>query len=182
MARQKITPEPILKNYEEVDDVIREWKELDNQHEVVAQSQQEKIDEIKATFEETAKPIIARKMRLEKDLEDFAEYRKQPDFDTERSRKLTFGKIGFRASNELKCVKGFNWKKVLLKLKELGRTEFIKSTESVKRSDIKKSELTPNAMRMFGCEVVEKDEFYFEPDKDAISNATKKLELVRKAS
>lgn len=180
--RKKVTAEPILQNDNQMDDAIREWHELDSQVDAIAQAQQEKIDEVKAQFEAQAEPIIARKLRLEKDMEDYALYHKNTKFEKVRSVKLTYGKYGFRVSTQLKYLSGWTAKKVLAKLKELGRVEFIKTTESVKKAEIRQANLPAQVMRGFGCYIDEKDEFYFEPDKSAIANARGKMEAASKAA
>jgi len=95
---------------------------------------------------------------------------------------MNFGTVGFRASSEVKYLPKWTAKKVLAKLKELGRVEFIKTTESVKKAEIKSSGLDDKVLAGFGCCIQSKDTFFFEPDRSAIANAKKKLEVVRKAS
>lgn len=181
MARQKVAAAPILESFDQVDQAIREWYALDAEVEKIAVAQQDQINKIKSRFVGQAKDAIARKMRLEKDVQDFCEYYSDM-FAKEKSKKLTFGTVGFRKSTRLVYLRGWDAKRVLAKLKELGRFEFIKKTESVKRDEIKKAELDAEAMRLFGCTIKHEDKFWFEPDKAAIANAKEKLKLVRKSA
>src|SRR3990167_4908426 len=98
--RTKVTAEPVIRDYSEVDTKAREWYELDFDVAEIAAAQQEAINKIKAVFEKKAEPLIAKQIRLEKDIKEFGEYHKI-DFEKTRSRKLTFCKMGFQRSSEV---------------------------------------------------------------------------------
>lgn len=182
--RKKVKPEPILQNYGEVDNTLREAAQLDDEVAAIAKKQQEEIDKIKQKFEQKAEPLIARKIRLEKDIEEFCEYHRA-DFEKKRSKKLTFGVIGFRGSKELKTLKGWTWKKVCGAIEKLGFDNYLKITKSVKRADLRTDalagKLNEKQLKAFGIFLNEKDEFYWEPDREALANAKGKLEVVRRA-
>ncbi len=180
-TRKKVAAEPILTSYTDVDSSILAWTNLDSEIESISNETQKKINTLKAKLERQIEPLVAKKVRLEKDLEDYHEYHKS-DFEKIRSKKLSFGIVGFRASTELKYLKSWTAKKVLEKLKELGRVEFIKKSESVKKGEIKGSDLGDEILAQFGCYRHENNEFYFEPDRTAVANAKGKMEVVSKAS
>lgn len=186
MPRKKVTAEPILRNYEEVDNAIRNFAQYDAEIEAIAAKQQEAINKIKEQFEKQAEPLISKKIRVEKDLQEFCEFYKDGHFSQTKSKKLTFGVVGFRKSSKLKYLGKWKLKDVIAKIKEIGLVQYVEEKPTLKRDDIRKhlisGQLHEDTARTFGCWLEEKDEFYFEPDKAAVANAIKKMEVVRKAS
>lgn len=181
MTRKKVTAEPILRNWNEVDDSLKLSLQLDLEIERIKNRMTEEINRIKNKYEALAEPLISKKMRVEKDLEDYCEFYRE-HFEQQRTRILNYGKVGFRKSRELGTLKGWTWKKVLAKLKELGRLEFVRITEGVKRDAIRQADLDDKVLKTFGCYWIEKDEFWFEPDKEAVAKLEKKFEVIRKSA
>lgn len=178
--RKKITSEPILKNFEQVDQAIREWTSLDNKVKTIADTQQEQINKIKMIFETIAEPFIAEKIQIEKNLGDFCEFNR--DKFAGKTKVLTFGKCGFRKSSKLATLKGWTWKTVLAKLLDLKRLEFVRIRKDVNKEAIKSSNLELSVLNSFGCTIKEDEIYWFEPDREAIANAERKMNLVRRAS
>ena len=181
MARQKIQAQPHLKSYDEVDFAIRAWWECDAKVAALATKQQQELNKITDKYSKEADPHISEKLRLEQDIKDYCEFH-QEDFEKEKTRLLTFGKIGFRKSSKLATLKGWTWAKVLAKLKELARLEFVRTKEEVNKDAIKQADMGAKVLQSFGCQIIDEESFWFEPDQKAIEQENAKMDIVRRAS
>ncbi|NIR48562.1 hypothetical protein GWO43_09040, partial [candidate division KSB1 bacterium] len=99
--RSKVTAEPVLQNWDDVKAKFKELVWLDLQVEKISDEQTEAINKLKEKFEEKSESLVARKIRLEKDIEEFCEFHME-QFDKGRTKDFGFGQIGFRKSTPLK--------------------------------------------------------------------------------
>ena len=74
-----------------------------------------KIADAKLEVKEDLLILRERIAAHEQAVEEFSENNKE-DFKKHRSRKLSFGVIGFRKSTKLVCLSKWNWRKVLVAL------------------------------------------------------------------
>ncbi len=147
----------------EANETIREIGEVKRVIAEIENRMNDDIAEIKAGAAEDAAPHRSRLEALENGIYAFAEVKKDELFDEKkRSLKLDFGVIGYRRSHEIATQKGFTWKTVLAKLKELAFNEAIRTKEEPDK-DVMNGWPTER-LHLVGCEKKEKDTFWYEID------------------
>lgn len=152
-----------VKSLDEANDAMREIGELRRVIAGIEDRMNDDIDVLKARAAEEAAHFRARLESLENGVHAFAEIRKDELFDDKRrSVRLDFGTIGYRRSHEVGLAKGFTWKAVLAKLRELAFKEAIRVKEEPDK-DILKS-WPGERLDLVGCVKKEKDTFWFEID------------------
>jgi phage host-nuclease inhibitor protein Gam len=161
MPKQKVTAEPVLKSYYEVDDALLEIAQIDGR---VARSEalvNEQIQAWKDQLVDETDDDLARKERLAKDLQEFCEFHKD-EFTGKRSRELNHGTVGFRLSTALAALGKHTWASVLDLLKAAQRTSFIRVKEEIDKEAVRSADLPADELAAIGMQMKEKDEFYFE--------------------
>ena len=163
MARVKPQNLQPIRSKEEANDAIKEIGEVKR---IIVEIENKMNDDIAILKAEAATEAASYRSRLEA-LENgvyaFADIKKEELFtDKQRSLKLDFGVIGYRRSSEIGLKKGFTWKTVLAKLKELAFKDAIRIKEEPDK-DIMKS-WPKERLALVGCENKEKDTFWYEVD------------------
>ena len=152
-----------IRTSEEANEAIREIGEIRRAVAEIENRLNDDIAEIKAGAAEVAAPYHSRLEALENGIYAFAELKKGELFDDKkRSLKLDFGIIGYRRSNEVATQKGFTWKTVLAKLKELAFADAIRTKEEPDKDVMKGWPV--ERLNLVGCEKREKDTFWYEID------------------
>ena len=103
-AKKKVDAAPVFTDWAEVDEALREIREIDGQVaavEVKANELSRKADDLRATVAEQLK----QRKQLEKNMEEFCTAQ-LPQMQG-KSRKLNHGTIQFNASRECVVMKGF---------------------------------------------------------------------------
>jgi len=154
MARRKPKDTPALESLTEVDGTLRELGEIQRDLLIIEAAAQETVDAAKAKAKAEGTALIAKRKSLEAALEQYAIHHSD-NFKKRRSRKLTFGKIGFRKGTGMfKTLKGWNWTQVLADLKRRRRSEFIRTKEETNREALeaafREKKLTDDQLAAFG--------------------------------
>jgi hypothetical protein len=107
-------------------------------------------------------------------LEEFGKSNKKLFID-QRSRSLTYGRIGFRAGkNALKLInpKKWSWDRVKEKLQDLFGIKYISVKITINKTkiltDFEKKLLTSEKLETAGVKVIRGDNFFYEIDKEKI--------------
>ena len=167
--RKKVSDGTILQSWEAVDQNLKKIANLDFELEKIEQEQKKLILKAKERATEQSKKFLIEKVKLEKEVEDFAAFYKN-EFDKTRSKELNFATIGFRKSSKLDTFPKWTWAKVLAKLKEMKYKKFIKIKENIDKDAIKASGLDDEQLAVFGCYLKEEDTFWYEIKQEAVQS------------
>ncbi len=163
-----------LTNYEEVNDFIAQIAAI----RLTADSKENEMNKLilatKTNFEPEIKILRDKADLLEKQIQEFCNLKKK-DFNLNRSRELTFGKIGFRtgkASLKIKNAKTFTWDRVLEKVQNIFGMKYLKVQTELNKSqlllDYEKGLLDDEKITAIGCKVVKAEKFFLDIDYDKI--------------
>ena len=99
----------------------------------------------------------------------FGESRKAELFMKKRSRDLTFGVIGFRASSAVKPMKRTTWEQVLGFVRDAGMIECIRTKQEVDKEALR--QLPPEKLAAVGCRLEQTDGFFYELNETELAGA-----------
>ena len=163
MARIKPNNVQPVKTVDEANEAMREIGELKRIIVDIENRMNDDIATLKTKAAEDAATYRTKLEALENGVYAFAAVKKDDLFDEkQRSLKLDFGTIGYRRSHEIGLMKGFTWKAVMAKLKELAFSDAIRIKEEPDK-EIMKS-WPSERLQLVGCEKKEKDTFWYEVD------------------
>lgn len=131
MTRRRIESEPRLKTWDDAAYTLKEIGELQIEINDITNRMNAQISDIKADADLRCKPLLDRIARLEADLKEFAEAHRT-DIPG-KTKKLTFGSLGFRASTKI-IIR--NVKATLAALAARGMTDCIKVKESIDKTKL----------------------------------------------
>ena len=164
---KKIAAETVIRSWEEVDSALRTIGEIDIETEKKEGLANLRINDIKEKLAAELNGKLARKARLEKDLQEFLDMH-QTELGQAKSRKLNFGSLGFRfAPPKLKLIAKMTWAKVVEKLKELRLDKFLRypdpepDKEALKQADME-------TMKAVGVRICNDEFFWYEVDREKI--------------
>lgn len=164
MARKKVEGGR-LKSWTEVDDTLRQVAILERKLAKIEGEQNAAIDKIKAQMTEQADPIRATLKTLAADLKDYAE-RNRLEFLDQKTRELTFGKVGFRMSTKLVIKHAAN---TLAALLALGLHQCVRTRQEPDKEAMR--ELSDDQLAAVGAARQKVDEFWFEVDTTKLPEA-----------
>lgn len=169
MPRTKPTPEPVLRDWEQVNLALREIGQINREVASAETVMNKRIDDLKAKFDGALEGPIARRARLEKDLQEFCEQNKA-EFAKKRSRDCTFGSVSFRIVHTLKPATRMTWAKVIDVLKALGTrgTDYLRIKESVDKDRLRDEAIAGADVSEFGVRLCTTDQFGYKIDAEAI--------------
>lgn len=164
---KKVIPETVIKSWEEVDFALRTIGEIEIEVEKKEGLANLRINDIKEKLAVELNGKMARKARLEKDLQEFLDSH-QEELGSVKSRKLSFGSLGFRlAPPKLKPIAKMTWAKVVEKLKDLRLEKFLRypdpepDKEALKTADAE-------ILKQVGVRVCSEEFFWYEVDRQQI--------------
>lgn len=161
MARKRIT-EPMLKNWEEVDECLKQISDAENEVTKIEATMNQDIAKIKAAASEQSEMHKeAIKVNGSKIKEYVTAHR---DELKGKSRALTFGTVGFRMSTKLLLPKTI--KDVIQKLRERGMMDCVVVSENVDKDAIKKYPETK--IQAVGGYLQQSDTFWYETNKNLL--------------
>jgi len=170
MARQKVNVQLNLRTWSQVDRALRDIARIDLKVRDVENRFNAKIAELKEQMAARVEPLAQQKARLERDIKDFCEFHRD-EFEKEKTKVFNFGKLGFRKTPAaLKTLARWTWAKVLMKLEEIGRSDFIRVKKSVDKDAIRTAGLNEDELRMLGLVLESKEEFWYECDHHKLDN------------
>lgn len=164
MARIRIPDVPVLESWEDVNDTLLEIAQAEISLANIEGEMNTKINAAKEAAEQTAAPIRARIADLNKQLKRFAELNR-PDFGKTKSKRLTFGEIGFRASTSV-VIKAALVPKVIENLRKLGLGDCVKVKETVNKELLKT--YPEELIIQSGASLKKDDTFWYETDKQQL--------------
>lgn len=118
-----------------------------------------KMDSAQAELDKAVKPLAEKIKQLTNDLKGFA-VGHQADFGDAKSKKISFGLIGWRASSGISAAKD-----ALARIKEyfgIKAVYFIRVTEEPNKDAL--DGLTEEILSRVGCKRYSKNTFFVEPD------------------
>lgn len=148
-----------IHNWQEADELIKRLGDLTNQIAAVEASAKEQIDKIKADLIEVVKPLEDSIILHTQSLEAYAAAH-QDDFGKQKSRKLNFGTLGWRASSEI--IIG---KRTIENIKAVFATtykKYLRIKETVNKVALK--QLTDEQLADIEARREDKEVFFVEPD------------------
>lgn len=130
---RKRMEEPMLKSWDEADEALKEIAEAEHELDMLHSAMNMQVDALKKQFDEAAKPYHEKVKKNELLVKEFASSsREQMDG---KSKKLTFGTVGFRMSTKLGLPKDVA--KVIANLRKYGMEKCITTKESVNKDILK---------------------------------------------
>lgn len=157
MARKKVASEPMMKSWAEVDDALRDIRECSHVLAELGVERDRRIDSAKDDYAKNALPMQNRMKKLEGYVKEYTDAHRAEL--TGKSRVLNFGTVGYRLSSKL----GFTGKTiadVIATLKGMGKTELIKTTETLDKEALRKQ--PADVLFAVGGYIKQTDEFYYD--------------------
>jgi len=169
-GRSKPQPEPVLRSWDEADAALREIGAINRQTEGLQARLDERVAGLKASALEKLDPLAARKSRLEKDLQEYSDARRDADFGDGKTKRLTHGTVSYRISRAIKPERKLTWAKVLDLLKDMGRkgAHWIRTTEAVDKDALRDRALAGDDVSEFGCRLHTTDVWGYTIDEAAL--------------
>lgn len=156
---RKRMEEPVLKNWEQADEALKAIAEAGSELDMLHSAMNLQIDALKKQFDEAARPYHEKVKQNELLVKEFVSANRN-EMDG-KSKKLTFGTVGFRMSTKLGLPKDVA--KVIANLKKYGMEKCITTKESVNK-DILKSYEEKDILKV-GGKLQKEDTFYYELNK-----------------
>lgn len=156
---RKRMEEPTLRNWEQVDEALKAIAEAGNELEMLHSAMNLQVDALKKEFDEAARPYHEKMKQNELLVKEFtAASRAEMEG---KSKKLTFGTVGFRMSTKLGLPKDVA--KVIANLRKYGMEKCITTKESVNK-DVLKTYEEKDILKV-GGKLQKEDTFYYELNK-----------------
>ncbi len=164
MARKRIEGGQ-LQTWDDVDQALKQIKEIDRDLAGIEAAQNEAIDRCKAEAKQQAAPLMTRKAGLELAIKDYAEANRA-DFGDTKSKELTFGVLSFRKSTSLVVKKVGD---TLQALKSLGLHGCIRVKEELDKDALRN--LSEETLINVGAGLKVQNTFGYELKRDALVEA-----------
>lgn len=156
MIGRKRMETPMLESWDAVDNALKTIAAANNELSVINGSMNMQIDALKEASDNMAKPYKEEIKKQELLIKEFVQANK---LDMKgKSRKLTFGTVGFRMSTKLGLPKDI--KKVIAALRKLGMNDCIATKESINK-DVLKTYDEKEIIKV-GGKLNKEDIFYYE--------------------
>lgn len=134
MARKRVVTEPVLKNWQAVDDALRDIRECQHALTELTVEQARRIDMVKDECKDKAGPLLNRIKRMEAEVKEFVDAHRAEL--NGKSRRLTFGTVGYRLSSKL--VTNLKDEDTIALLEAMGRPEFVRVTKRLDKEALQK--------------------------------------------
>ena len=166
MTRRKPKDTPVLHNFVEVNAALEELGGIDREVRIITAAAEEDIDQARAKAKLQTDPLERHRKALEAALEQYAVHNKNV-FGRKRSRRLTFGTIGWRkGTGKFKPLRGWTWEKIVGKLDQLRLNSFLRRKVEADKEALEKAyragEINNERLERFGLKWTVEDEFYYE--------------------
>lgn len=159
MARKKVLTTPVLSDWAAVDSALCEIRECGHSMTELTVERDRQIDSIKEDYAHKLLPFQNRIKCLEADVRAFVDAHRAELIG--KSRTLNFGVVGYRISHKL-MLPASKVADAIATLKALGRTELIKTTETIDREALKRQ--PADLLDQLGAYIRPSDEFYYSVD------------------
>jgi len=165
MPRVKIPDALQLKSWGEVNSALKGIAQAEIELTKIEGDLNEQINAAKDAAAMAAAPLQRQLDNLAKQVKQFADLHRE-EFGKAKSKRLTFGEIGWRASSSISLPK--DQAQVIEHLRKNGMEDCIKSKESINRDQLKQYPETE--IIRCGATVKHKDEFWLETDKQQLAD------------
>ena len=128
---------PAVTTLEEADATLAQIAARKRELALIELGLKEDVDTLKLKCAEASEPIKQDIEVLEQALIRFGESKKSELFVKKRSRELTFGIIGFRASSAVKTMRKTTWEQVLGLIRDAGMPECIRTKQEVDKEALR---------------------------------------------
>ncbi len=167
MARTRLPDPQQLQSWEDADRALMEIARAEIEIAKIEGDMNIEINQIKERADRACAPLRAQIIELGKQLKTFAELNR-PDFKSAKTRTLTFGELGFRASTSV-VIKPALMEKIIDNLRKLGMDDCIKVSETVNKEVLK---TYPEAQIIAsGASLKKDDTFWYETNKQNLADA-----------
>lgn len=163
ITKRKRMETPMLENWEAVNAALKAIAQANNELNVINSSMNMQIDALKEASDNMARPYKDEIKKQELLIKEFVQANRA-DMKG-KSRKMTFGTVGFRMSTKLSLPKEL--KKVIAALRKFDMTDCIVSKETVNK-DILKTYDEKDILKVGGS-LKKEDTFYYEVDQVAVA-------------
>lgn len=161
MARKRIEGTQ-FETWDDVDHALKTIGEIDRELAIIEADQNETIDRAKAEAKAQAKPYQDRKAGLEAALKEFCEANRA-EFIKQKTKRLTFGTVGFRLSSKVVIKKLGD---TLQALKDFGLAHCIRTREEPDKEAMKA--LDTETLASVGAALKSENAFGYEVDQQAL--------------
>jgi len=167
-----------LITFDQVDDTLFKLAHCKIARENKENDMNKKILNIKKDYEPGINEMDDMIAEYEELIEDFLN-RNKKEFTLARSKKLTYGIIGFRTGKSaLKLIKGFNWEIVKGKFSDLFKTKYINVKTTFNKSkviaDAEKGIIAEAVLYLAGCKLVKGETAFYEINLESIEKEKEK--------
>lgn len=161
---------PVIRNLAETDSALARLAALKRSVSFLETGMQEEIDAVKLKAAQKAEPFRQEIADLETALARFGAANKDDLFTgKQRSRSLTFGIIGFRASSELGTIGKTTWADVQKLIEDKCLEEkYLRTKLEVDKEALRKADT--ETLKSLRCTIREKDEFYIELEEHGLNS------------
>lgn len=153
---------PVYADWGQVDEALKMISKIDQTVAIHEAKMNEDIDSIKARVQSILTPLLQERETLEKNIKEFTESR-MDEFKESKSKKFTFGTVGFRKSTEIITR---NVKAIIGALKNNKMYDCIIVKETINKDELAKFD--DAAIEKVGAKRKIDDKFYFEIDKERV--------------
>ena len=157
MARKKVMAEPMMKSWAEVDEALRDIRECRHVLAELGVERDRRIDAAKDEYAKNALPLQNRQKKLEGYIKEYTDAHRAEL--TGKSKTLNFGTVGYRLSSKLMLAPA-KVADAIATLKSMGKTELVKTTETLDREALKKQ--PQEVLFAVGAYIRQQDEFYYD--------------------
>ena len=164
MARTRIPDMQVLNTWDDVNSVLMEIAEAEIHLSEIEGEMNVRINDIKEAAEEASLPMKTRIADLGKQLKSFCEVNR-PEFGNAKSKKLTFGDIGFRRSTSIVIKKGLE-EKIIQNLCIMKMEDCIKTVQTVNKDVL--GTYPEEQIVKTGASVKTCDTFWYETNKQIL--------------
>ncbi len=168
MSRKRIVNQPVIKNWEGVNEALKEIAEREILIEDIEGEMNKQINGIKKSSELEAKPHQDRIDKLGKDIKEFVtEHREEIEGKT---KVLNFGKTGFRLSTSVIVPRAKEKVAAIIKsLKIRKMTDCINVEEKINKEVLKK--YSEEEIIKIGAKLKKEDVFWYETAREKLKDS-----------
>lgn len=167
MARKRLPDQPTIKSWEEADQTLKEIAALEIELADIEGALNLRINAEKEKADSEARPLRDRLELLGGQLKDFAEV-SRADFGKAKSKRLTFGSLGWRASKAITIKKAL-MDRVIANLKAMGMGDCVKMTETINKDIL--GAYPDEEIIKAGAGLKKLDTFWYETEKTSLKPA-----------
>lgn len=170
MARTRVTQTPVLSTWEQADEALRQIGLRRLALTELEADLQGRVDKLKAVYAEKVDPLTQEVKALEKQLEEFATAHRD-DFGKAKSKRLVFGRVGFRISTSLRLLAGETWERVLDVVKTMSpqwQKRLVRTTEEVDRATLRTAKLDDTSLAGLGVAREQSETFGYDLDLERV--------------